>query len=561
MTCMLNLTTLVPTSETAHPHTDQKIGVVYTPPELSKFLTQLCKDAAEQAKLQVKNILDPACGEGALLKEAMRSFDNKAATIGIDIDPRPLQSISNVSRVYCTNTLIPDRKGTMLASEYWKNTLPDIDLVLANPPWTTEHFYDNFTLQKAGISMARGQYDAYELFIELSLQIVKDNGICGFIIPDSLFDSDKMRLREYLAQNTQLLLIARLGEKLFPGINRATTILIIKKTKPEQKSKTICFRLSTEGRKEVINRRTSLYEQYELGCHTVKQKRFLSNPRYSFDIDTKDEEESLLLKIRNQKYNLGETLKFSRGVEASKRGEIIICPFCGHMQKSSSHHNSKEIFACQNCKNTFEVTQDNVQSLIENQPCSNSHKIYVGEDVNRYRTFNRKYIKLDVDGIDYKTSDTYSGNKILIRKTGMGIKAVLDENNNYTLQTVYILKPLVSFQSSLDELYYYVALINSRIVYYYYLKVYGENEWKSHPYLTKEIIFTLPISKFEGSELDRQISYYSKLLHKDYDYDTDIKLEDLIAQKYKLNDGDRLSIKRELNKLPNLSAINEMKVV
>ena len=127
-----------------------------------------------------------------------------------------------------------------------------------------------------------------------------------------------------------------------------------------------------------------------------------------------------------------------------------------------------------------------------------------------------------------------------------------------TSQTVYILK--YADPNNRTPLEYYLALINSRVVYYYYLKVYGENEWKSHPYLTKQIIFTLPIRPYEGSKIDLDIIKIATKLMQHYDHDMDVKLEDLVMEKYGLTEEERKLIISEMNRLPDLSAVNNMKM-
>ena len=127
-----------------------------------------------------------------------------------------------------------------------------------------------------------------------------------------------------------------------------------------------------------------------------------------------------------------------------------------------------------------------------------------------------------------------------------------------TSQTVYILK----FKNSQHKapLEYYLALLNSRVVYYFYLKVYGENEWKSHPYFTKQIIYSLPIREYEDSELDKQIiKVATELAHK-YEYVKDVQLEKLVMKKYGLSETESNMVYGEMNRLPDLSAINNMKV-
>lgn len=76
---------------------------------------------------------------------------------------------------------------------------------------------------------------------------------------------------------------------------------------------------------------------------------------------------------------------------------------------------------------------------------------------------------------------------------------------------------------------------------------------------TKEIIFSLPICKHTGSKLDGEIVELSKVLMKKYDYSLDIQLEQMIFKKYKLTKEEVSLIKKEMSRLPDLSAINDMK--
>lgn len=69
--------------------------------------------------------------------------------------------------------------------------------------------------------------------------------------------------------------------------------------------------------------------------------------------------------------------------------------------------------------------------------------------------------------------------KIVIRKTGLGINAFLDMESTYISQTVYSCQYIDRKNS--DPIEYYLALLNSRVIYYYYLKKYGENDGKHIP--------------------------------------------------------------------------------
>jgi hypothetical protein len=139
----------------------------------------------------------------------------------------------------------------------------------------------------------------------------------------------------------------------------------------------------------------------------------------------------------------------------------------------------------------------------------------------------------------------------------LGIYACVDYSGGMTSQTVYIIRYRNDEKS--PPLEYYLALLNSRVIYYYYLKVYGENEWKSHPYFTKSIVFSLPLKKYIESELCKQIAERAKQLSINYSYEDDVQLEECIFKLYGINKRERKLIIDEMQRLPNLSTVNGMK--
>ena len=98
------------------------------------------------------------------------------------------------------------------------------------------------------------------------------------------------------------------------------------------------------------------------------------------------------------------------------------------------------------------------------------------------------------------------------------------------------------------------------LLYLEYIKKYGENEWKSHPYLTKNIIYSLPLKKYENNELCNEITTLSKLLIKEYNHERDMELEKLICKLYTISDEEESMIYSTMNNLPDLGAVNMMKV-
>lgn len=533
----------------------QKYGVVYTPDTLSEFVAILLKRVIGNTR--VSAVLDPASGECSLLNAAKNVFGNDCEYIGIDVDQDAVNNTKNYFTIKYNDAILP-RNVKRKTADYWRDKLPQISTIIANPPWSSEKIYERSILEKAGYTLISGQYDSYVLFIELAYNILNKDGVMAFIIPDSLFDAQNERLRKFLVENMQIKVIARLGEKIFDEVNRAATVIICQKTLPSPEDETVCFRLSTDARKDYLAGKGSLLSFFDESSHCVKQDRFMRNNGYNFDIDAHSDEEELLAKITSDIIDWKQIFNFGRGVEISKSGKIVYCPVCNCAQGYKKKQMDAGEKVCTHCGANILVNAETAHNVITLSPEPESVLIYVGENIRRYGINGECYIRPNINGINYKNRELYNPPKLLIRKTGLGIYGAIDYTGSMTSQTVYILK--YADEDNVTPLEYYLALLNSRVVYYYYLKVYGENEWKSHPYLTKQIIYTLPIRPYAANELDQQIVQLATALMQTYDYQTDLQLEKLIMQKYGLTVEEECLISNEMNRLPDLSAVNNMKM-
>lgn len=545
-------------------------GVVYTPSTLSDYVARLLINEYRNSNKSKNSsdcltILDPACGEGALLSACDQActFCNNKHFVGIDVD----KCVINGNKKYynakqytfiAQDTLLPGIGDN--SEHYWKSQGIEPDLIIANPPWSSEKIYDRAQLSDAGFKLDVGQYDSYVLFIELCLKLLKPNGYAAFIIPDSIFASENKELRKYLSENTELKVISRLGEKIFQGVNRATTVIIVKKSIPNETAGTTCFRLTTKQRKSYLAGETSLMDIHEQYAHVVYQKRFRSNSGYIFDIDTRRTEEALLDKMASDSIQWNKIFHFGRGVEVSKSGTIVMCPYCKMAQGFSKRQLQDGHKNCVKCGGQIIVTNETMETIIGPQPHEGYKKIYVGENLHRYSIRGACYIKMGVPGINYKEEKLYEPPKMLIRKTGLGINACIDYESTYISQTVYSCNYLNP--DNKIPLEYFLGVLNSRVLYYFYLKKYGENEWKSHPYFTKEIIFSLPIPSVtpENSNICTEISQSVKQLQREYSRDIDLQIERMVAMLYKLTHEEFLLVAAEINRLPDLGAINHMKM-
>lgn len=542
-----------------------KYGSVYTPNGLAAFVAKLLIDElGPSLGRDIDEVFDPACGGMSLLAAVDTQCDSSLTMLGIDFDDDAIESSSVFlretgmkARLIKKDFIAPeDGKDSLL---YWQRIIGKRGAIIANPPWSSEHIYDRGDLQRRGFEILEGQYDSYSLFVELCIKLLDDNGVAAFILPDSLYSETATRLRKYIAENTEIRVLARLGEKLFPDVHRATTVLVVRKVLPTDDSRVVCFRLDTEQRRRVLRSECNLYDIYLANSHTVPQARFLEEESYTFDIDSRSEERPIIDTIREVGLTWSQSLKFYRGVEISKTGSVVTCPVCDCAMAATRTDGIGRSKVCRHCGNTFTLDAESFTILIEREPKEDYSEVLAGEDIGRYQIRGTRYIKTGVSGINYKDVAIYSAPKLLVRKTGMGIKSVVDEDKHLVTQTVYFFAQR-SGEKDPNLLYYYAALLNSRIVYFYYIKTYGENEWKSHPYLTKRILESLPLVPYDPANEDCiAIGHLAKELCSGYTIPVDLELEEMLKRLYHLSDAAMRHIRTELAKLPALDAIKEMK--
>src|SRR5574344_1164396 len=216
------------------------------------------------------NLLHPACGSGAFLNQALEylisehtNLQNDLALMGdlfasymveeeilehnlygVDINEdaveiaklslwlrtakrgRPLTKLAD--KIDCANSL--------LEMPFSENSF---DVVIGKPPYVRQEAIKE---QKEALSKiykgANGTADLYVYFYELALNMLKPNGLKGFICSNKFFRAKYgENLREYILQNTTILQIADFnGVKIFEDATVDSAITIFQKTKSDNNS-------------------------------------------------------------------------------------------------------------------------------------------------------------------------------------------------------------------------------------------------------------------------------------------------------------------------------------
>jgi len=556
-------------------------GIFYTPKFLAEYFIKKTI-SYYGVSTDIKTVADPACGDSILLRSFAQELidsesESKPLFLGFDKDKEAIAVSSNKFNVeelnkfetkfIKTDALFPVKKKTPIKG--WNdmrrrlNIKNGFDIIVSNPPWGAElNGYSDGVLS-SNFSLAKGQFDVYDLFVEIILNNLKEGGIYGLILPDSIFSQEQIELRHLLSKNTSLQLVARLGEKIFPEIHRACVIIIGKNSLPEESHLVDCFRLSSDYKNRIISNELSFEMAESKLIHKVPQKRFSENANYLFDIDLKTSELETFNKIVESSSCLKNYTYSTRGAEISKKGIVCQCSNCDYWMPYPKLKSP----TCNNCKSSLQMDNILVEKIIMDTKSKGTSRFKAGEDLYRFTSISKRWIDTSKKGINYKPLNIYQGDKVLVRKTGVGVTASMDYANAVTNQVVYILKLNEPYLDKLT-LEFVLAVLNSRVITYFLIKKYGENEWRSHPYLTQTILSELPFPNIDFSQEETKtlIEDLTSAIRKEVkgskkkniSFKTDLFIEQTVAKLYGLNEGDYIKIFETLNSSDQLIPIKRL---
>jgi len=613
--------------------TRKKSGIYYTPTSIVEYISKntvgkLITDWKTPDKIDNLRVLDPACGSGSFLIKAYDSIkrfydvynfgvkenlknegkvtlshyediipnvetrivDNNLFAVDIDPQATEIATVNLMLKALTRGEKLPlilgknIKFGNSLVSDpqtdedafNWNEEFPEImkdggfDIIIGNPPWGADLSKESNYLESE-YDLAKGQYDSYELFIELSKKILKKGGIWGFVIPDSVFYPEHEKLRKFLSTKMKILKIAKLGEGFF-DVFRSSAVIIFKNEKPEKEHMLKALVVMKEDRKKVLEGMIDLSKLEEERAVLIPQKRFAENEGYAFDITRSIEDDEIMQIMEHNIVDWEELTDSSRGVEFSGSGLVIQCPNCFRWDNPPRKRKGKYIpKVCSHCNHEYKYEEAlAIETIVaEDRPNDKYVPFISGLGVNRYYLDHKQYLDVTKEGINYKDLALYEKPKLLVRKTGVGIYATIDYANHYVPQVVYIFK----IRDELPEEYknyrieYILGVINSRLMLYYYYKKFGELEWKSFPYVTQKTIKQLPLRKIDFSKPEQKqlhdgiVQKVTELIEKtkngEVPREIDYQVEDLVMQLYGITPKMKNHIWNELRKVQKLRIIRD----
>ena len=551
----------------------KKDGVFYTPKYITKYIVEntvgkLCEDKkAEFAiveeeyftdkKRQQKTklallkklddyrtwmhqitIIDPACGSGAFLNEALNfligehqyideleakltgssiAFAYHSESIlennlfGVDLNEesveiaklslwlrtaepnRKLNSLND--NIKCGNSLIDDPEVAGDKAFNWEQEFPHIfskggfDVVIGNPPYGASFsaIDKNYLKLKYETVHVRTP-ESYNYFIKQILEISKTNGICSVIIPSSFLNQIEFeKTRKLILNNHTLNNVLDLGDNIFSDVSTPTCIIGFNKSKYESIIK--YSNLTSLNRNIVpinINKISTLISASDL----------INNQSYSFNYKINN---ALILKCYENKRSLKDLIEDVATGISPGLGEAFVID-----SEIAKNKNIEEVIL----KKLIIGGEINRYSL---KPNSNKKVIYFSSKLdikdfpNSLNHLSQFKEKLD-NRVETKSGaipwyvmlrprriKLFDKPKILVRQTADRIIASYDTEKWYCLKSGIIIQ--LAENSSLNY-NYLIAILNSSTMNFIYNDLVNEGE-RVFPEVKPIQLFKLPIPEIQ----------------------------------------------------------------
>ncbi|MEX2150527.1 MAG: DNA methyltransferase [Steroidobacteraceae bacterium] len=502
------------------------------------------------SSLQKFRVLDPACGSGAFLTAALdelltvyrkavesalrfghdltyqlsvasQSEVLRSTIYGVDLLPQAVelaklalwltaarlnQPAADLSvNILCMDALDLANKDINSRATY--------DLVLGNPPWGSVIESSARARLEHVLEEDLGGLDSWEIFVRLATKLLKDGGRLCFVLPDTIFSTEKAESRRFLLEHFAIEKWYSLGPDWFgPDVRMGTVVFQGRRCKPLTDNIYRALVLAGTLRTRSISGNVPLEQvEYALG-HLNSQRRAIESDGTIVSLGSSEYDLSLMQFLHDSGVTIETVTDRARGDEMSADGLLWRCPNChGYTvpgaKKKGGGYKSKPCPFC-----NLELTSESCQTVlaVDDRPADETWQPVVdGRMLNhRYENPSPRWINVGLEPISpgFKPRETYRPPKVLVRQAGVGVTATLSEDWARCPQSIYIYRINEYGRELGYSEGFLLAVLASRVFNWLVLKSFGEiDPARAHAKLTHSRLASLCIPKL-SSDADRQLA-------------------------------------------------------
>ena len=470
-------------------------------------------------------ILDPACGSGAFLNQALdfliiehRKIDDLRAQLfgggivfsditsdilekniyGVDLNQesvdiaklslwlrtaqkgRKLNTLSN--NIKCGNSLIDDPKIADEKAFNWQYEFPDIfkkggfDVVIGNPPYGAVFSEIEIEYYNTRYKHQSYQLDSYLLFTEKTNELIVEGGLIGYIMPNTWLSTLLTnKIRRFVFNTFSVLNINHYSYFVFDDATVETDTYILKASKPQN----VLININIVNKEKHISK-------------SINQKKWIDKDGQPINIYETQGIQGLKNKL--EKHNkLGDIAAIVQGTKPFQKGK-------GKPPQDKETMDSKPFV--QNSK-----MDDSFRPLLR------------GSLMNRYQIFwNQDYW---ISYGDWLAEPRYSAKfdckeKIVVRQTGDSIIACFDNSQFICRDNLYVIRD----DSGLQNLELILTILNSRLLTWYFRNILNPEQGKAMAQVKRGHLQLLPIAN-KGISKEKQQFFIERAdkmleLHKQF---------------------------------------------
>lgn len=216
-------------------------GEFFTPQEVSELLTRI----AVIGKTEVNKVYDPACGSGSLLLKSAKVLGKDNVRQGffgqeINITTYNLCRINMFLHDIDYDKFDIANEDTLLSPQHWDDE--PFEIIVSNPPYSIKWEGDDNPVlindprfSPASVLAPKSKADL--AFVMHALSWLATNGTAAIVcFPGIMYRGGaEKKIRQYLIDNNYIDAIIQLPDNLFYGTSIATCIMVMKKSKTDNK--------------------------------------------------------------------------------------------------------------------------------------------------------------------------------------------------------------------------------------------------------------------------------------------------------------------------------------